>query len=733
MPGYLPDRHHLNVGLTIIQGTCNDPVGQACSTNEDCFEIGACSVTTTQECWVDGDCPGGETCGGADVTNYCREPSAVPKPDADGDGVRDTTYDCLNCHNIEWDSVLGSYEIVEDFRDCTTCHQYNFQPGNPTRGTGLNVHHRTLQSTTGNCQYCHGSVVDRGAYDTDPGVCTAGFCQTPYQTTACTTDADCPPGDGTWDTIDAPWVPTYNPSLVTPWPSEKAFGSCWVPDTGTCSVAGTTCTTAADCPTGETCDGATGSGNFCAGDFTTEIAAGRSNYCDPDEVCVQDEATYGGGGVEQSAYGAHQGNCNYCHNGSNDPEVAECEGYVPPTSPDDPAIPGACSAGSANSGAACLQDADCYGVPDDVAKEPFVLDNHDTHHFTGATSLGCGLCHPGRPTHTPQDMRVCETCHGIPSLHNIQPDSDAAGNPGEIVVGAENPYYGHIGSNTDCNGCHGFDAPTLQAAALSAAPESGPVIPFLSTADDLALKAGSDSKVTLTGVALTNTLPAPYPGLPPVNYVSDVELTAADGSTTTITPDSASESGMEVTIPGTLDAGTYTLRAAKYAKRSNPMVLALTPAVAISSVTCADGTATIAGSGFSSYLGAVNSPTKVTGDVTSGGAQTKTETAAINSWTDTQIVAQFSACPDDGTVAVSTVWDITGDSEPPEPDWCEGDFGRDGDVDGSDLAVFSADFGRTDCDQGEICEGDFDRDNDVDGSDIAVFSVNFGKTDCPIE
>jgi subtilisin len=66
-------------------------------------------------------------------------------------------------------------------------------------------------------------------------------------------------------------------------------------------------------------------------------------------------------------------------------------------------------------------------------------------------------------------------------------------------------------------------------------------------------------------------------------------------------------------------------------------------------------------------------------------------------------------------------------------DWCEGDFGHDGDVDGSDLAVFSADFGRTDCDQGEICEGDFDCDNDVDGSDLAVVAGNFGRTDCPIE
>lgn len=60
---------------------------------------------------------------------------------------------------------------------------------------------------------------------------------------------------------------------------------------------------------------------------------------------------------------------------------------------------------------------------------------------------------------------------------------------------------------------------------------------------------------------------------------------------------------------------------------------------------------------------------------------------------------------------------------------CPGDFEGDGDVDGSDLAVFAADFGRTDCDSD--CEGDFDDDNDVDGSDLAVFAADFGRTDCP--
>lgn len=62
---------------------------------------------------------------------------------------------------------------------------------------------------------------------------------------------------------------------------------------------------------------------------------------------------------------------------------------------------------------------------------------------------------------------------------------------------------------------------------------------------------------------------------------------------------------------------------------------------------------------------------------------------------------------------------------------CEGDFDGDKDVDGSDLAVFAADFGRTDCGIGDPCSGDFDEDGDVDGSDLAVFAADFGRTECP--
>ena len=83
---------------------------------------------------------------------------------------------------------------------------------------------------------------------------------------------------------------------------------------------------------------------------------------------------------------------------------------------------------------------------------------------------------------------------------------------------------------------------------------------------------------------------------------------------------------------------------------------------------------------------------------------------------------------EDGNYCIAdTLLTITDTMQPT----CEGDFDHDGDVDGSDLALFAADFGRTDCASGPECEGDFDHDNDVDGSDPAVFAADFGRTDCP--
>lgn len=62
---------------------------------------------------------------------------------------------------------------------------------------------------------------------------------------------------------------------------------------------------------------------------------------------------------------------------------------------------------------------------------------------------------------------------------------------------------------------------------------------------------------------------------------------------------------------------------------------------------------------------------------------------------------------------------------------CQGDFEPDRDVDGQNLASLVADYGRKDCDQGELCEGDVDGDNEVDHFDLVVFITNFGRMNCP--
>lgn len=68
-------------------------------------------------------------------------------------------------------------------------------------------------------------------------------------------------------------------------------------------------------------------------------------------------------------------------------------------------------------------------------------------------------------------------------------------------------------------------------------------------------------------------------------------------------------------------------------------------------------------------------------------------------------------------------------------DWgtssCPGDLDVDGDVDGSELAVLAAYFGRNDCDAPPQCEGDFDKDDDVDESDLDTLGTDLGRTDCP--
>lgn len=57
---------------------------------------------------------------------------------------------------------------------------------------------------------------------------------------------------------------------------------------------------------------------------------------------------------------------------------------------------------------------------------------------------------------------------------------------------------------------------------------------------------------------------------------------------------------------------------------------------------------------------------------------------------------------------------------------CKGDFDHDGDVDGSDLAVFADAYAMGDL------KADLTGDRKVDTNDLAVFAADFGRTNCPV-
>jgi PKD repeat protein len=396
------------------------------------------------------------------------------------------TYECLSCHTLVWDEDLYAY-VLETFRDCTFCHK---QTG------GATVHHATDTAQGKSCKPCHGSLID--------------------------------------NPDDSHYIPTYNPSMVTP----------------------------------------------------------RTGL-----------------GQTTGPLGAGQGGCAYCHRPGTD------------TSTD---------------------------------KDIEVYTNAQTHHSTGLSVVpdppppapwtgNCLWCHDTNPGGS-DDIRACEVCHGVASLHNIQTDSNGNG----IEPAQELAYYGHIGNNNDCNGCH------LNTSASAAAPYSGPIVPNVSGLTAANFTAGTDTVITVYGSAFTNTVQGPTG---PIELKSNVVLTAANGSTTTLTPIVITESSMDVTIPATLAAGNYELRAVKGPKASNLIVISVKPAVVINSATCSGGAVTITGSGFSTYVNAVDSGTSV---------QLGANACSVNSWSDTGIVANCGTCY--GTVMVSSVFGTASkqlDSPPP--------------------------------------------------------------------
>ncbi|MCF6253978.1 MAG: hypothetical protein L3J38_04440, partial [Thiomicrorhabdus sp.] len=135
--------------------------------------------------------------------------------------------------------------------------------------------------------------------------------------------------------------------------------------------------------------------------------------------------------IESSA-GTNPGNCNFCHN------TAEGTGG-----------PGAGLISGDTGGTMQV-----VNLPDGSTFEAPILTNAQNHHNTGFFADNrCAWCHEidGEFQSGSMSIRVCQRCHDRTTLHNIEFDANGDG----VTPGEEDPYYGHIGNQKNCWGCHG--------------------------------------------------------------------------------------------------------------------------------------------------------------------------------------------------------------------------------------------------------------------------------------
>ena len=403
-------------------------------------------------------------------------PSVRPFPTRDDAG----TYACFSCHDATVNPTTGEITLVQNFRNCINCHQ-----GASPHHNGFGIQN-TATSVQANCKRCHGSVIENPP------------------TLASTVPA---------------WIPTYAPSLVTPWASGK------------------------------------------------DVANNTTGVIGADGLADRDP----------------RGNCTYCH----------AAGSVT-----DPAFLGP------------------------FGPVPNVLSNQATHHSTGFGIQGdkCFWCHGAPVASGAQEMRKCQNCHSVATLHNIQADSPAAGNLGRIVPGAENLGWGHVGANWDCNGCHGFTATTASTQV------SGSILPSLSGLSKASVTQGVATAITVNGESFLNTMVSAFGNF---DFTGQIQITDGQGVAQTLVPTAVTAGSIDFVMPADLAAGSYSVQILKATKLSNALTINVVPETRIISATCENGTLTVQGTGFG----------KTPPAVVELGAFMNGVQAKVATWADDRVVA----------------------------------------------------------------------------------------------
>ncbi len=278
-----------------------------------------------------------------------------------------------------------------------------------------------------------------------------------------------------------------------------------------------------------------------------------------------------------------------------------------------------------------------YTGTDDISGQVVHI-NYVNHHGTGVGQPGsgsvhsCDLCH--QPSAPPDfTIRGCERCHGMSSLHNIEYDAVGDG----IVVGEEEPYFGHIGNQKNCDGCHKNSQNEMVSASRDILATGATIIPEISEISEASMTAGTSTRLILTGSSFTNATIS-QTGAETSEYTSWLRLVKTDGTTIDIFPDYLSSTHMEVTLPASLETGSYNLAVTKSGSflengvSSTTINFLVIPDVTIDEISCDGQVITITGSGFGSYLDSNDSGTSVTNG-------TGFEKCTVSSWTDSKIIA----------------------------------------------------------------------------------------------
>jgi hypothetical protein len=327
-------------------------------------------------------------------------------------------------------------------------------------------------------------------------------------------------------------------------------------------------------------------------------------------------------------------NCKFCHGASVDDYN---DGHYVPSYPPSEVTPSALFKASNSTSmrvwGGCLA---CHG--ENVSASPSIFFTHtngfppvadgtnNVHHneilgITGGTPTGqqCLWCHVD--VVNVLDIRGCETCHSVRSIHNVQFD---------FANTSTLRGYGHIGSNNpldpannswDCKGCHAwYDAGDYN-------PFAGSIVPDVQSATPNVFNANSPTVVTLSGT----------------NFVQDNSTTVVNiDDQINLTPDTISNG--QITVSVNLAAGAHYIKVVKtdavenVPKQSDIKPMTVVPAVTISSATLNGGTLTISGVGLGNRPGA-----NAQQYVTFNHAGNVYFADAITSWTDTQIVATVSS------------------------------------------------------------------------------------------